>query len=183
MATPTAEILSMPARASVVVLKIQEFRRRPVADQTRLKAQLEALVALAIQPLPAADRIVLETPDGAVLVVSAPNVTPAHAADRERDATPAERGQSYAADHGGPHCGQGAGEALTTTNDASGTHPQAVARQPSPGAQAVVVRLCRTLPGSPLPRPCSRPCSSPSQSPLSNHRSLITYHLSLLLVG
>ena len=60
---------STPTRASVVVLKLQEFIRRPVSEQTRLKAQLEALVALTIRPLPAADRIVLDAPDGAAIVV------------------------------------------------------------------------------------------------------------------
>ena len=60
---------STPTRASVVVLKLQEFTRRPVSEQTRLKAQLEALVALTIRPLPAADRIVLDAPDGAAVVV------------------------------------------------------------------------------------------------------------------
>ncbi len=53
------EAMLTPGHVSVIVLKLQEFTRRPVADQTRLKAQIEALVALAIQLLPAADRIVL----------------------------------------------------------------------------------------------------------------------------
>ena len=67
MAPPAAEIA--PALASVIVLKIHEFTRRPVADQVRLKSQLEALVALAIRPVPAAGRIVLEMADGAAVVV------------------------------------------------------------------------------------------------------------------
>lgn len=63
------ETLSTPALASVVVLKIREFPRRPVTEQVKLKTQLEALVALAIGALPAAERIVLDTPDGAAIVV------------------------------------------------------------------------------------------------------------------
>jgi hypothetical protein len=63
------EIVSTPALASVVVLKIQEFTRRPVVEQIRLKAQLEALVTLAIRSLPAAERIVLDAPDGVAVVV------------------------------------------------------------------------------------------------------------------
>ncbi|MBI2296445.1 MAG: hypothetical protein HYU76_10535 [Betaproteobacteria bacterium] len=63
------EIVSTPALASVVVLKIQEFTRRPVAEQIGLKAQLEALVTLAIRSLPAAERIVLDAPDGVAVVV------------------------------------------------------------------------------------------------------------------
>jgi hypothetical protein len=58
-----------PTFASVIVLRIQEFTRRPVLEQTRLKGELEALVGLAIRPLPAGDRIVLEMPDGAAVVV------------------------------------------------------------------------------------------------------------------
>lgn len=59
----------MPALASVIVLKIPEFTRKPVAEQAKLKARLEALVGLAIKPLPAADRIVLDSPDGIAIVV------------------------------------------------------------------------------------------------------------------
>ena len=58
-----------PALASVIVLKIPDFARKPVAEQVKLKARLEALVGLAIKPLPAADRIVLDSPDGIAVVV------------------------------------------------------------------------------------------------------------------
>ena len=59
----------MPMLASVVVLKIQEFTRKPVAEQVKLKARLESLVGLAIKPLPVAERIVLDTSDGVAVVV------------------------------------------------------------------------------------------------------------------
>ncbi|MGQ0569530.1 MAG: PEGA domain-containing protein [Armatimonadota bacterium] len=59
----------MAADASVIGLTIREFARRPVADQARLKAQLEALAAIAIEPLGAADRVVLESPAGLVVTV------------------------------------------------------------------------------------------------------------------
>lgn len=55
--------------ASVVVLKIQEFTRKPVSEQVKLKARLESLVGQAIKPLPAAERIVLDTSDGVAVVV------------------------------------------------------------------------------------------------------------------
>jgi len=58
-----------PELASVIVLKIPEFARKPVAEQVKLKARLESLVGLAIKPLPAADRIVLDTSDGVAVVV------------------------------------------------------------------------------------------------------------------
>ena len=64
-----------PALSSVVVLKLQEFTRKPVADQVKLKARLDALVTFAIRPLPAAARIVLDAPEGiAVVVLGSPGV-------------------------------------------------------------------------------------------------------------
>ncbi|HXF67771.1 MAG TPA: hypothetical protein VNK67_13885 [Burkholderiales bacterium] len=78
-----------PVPASVVVLRIPEFTRRPVAEQTRLKARLDALLAAAIEPLPAAGRIVLDAPEGAAVVVLG---EPAAALDL------AERSQAAAAD-------------------------------------------------------------------------------------
>lgn len=60
------------ATASVVFLALADFAQRPVAEQARLKARLEALIARAIEPLAAADRIVADTADGAALVILAP---------------------------------------------------------------------------------------------------------------
>lgn len=60
---------SPPAAASVVVLRIPEFMRKPVAEQVRLKDQLDALVTFAIRPLSAAARLVLEAPEGVAVVV------------------------------------------------------------------------------------------------------------------
>src|SRR5438128_7232531 len=59
--------------ASVVFLKIQEFARRPVQEQARLRAQLEAVVAVTAAELAPAARIVLDASDGiAVVVLDAP---------------------------------------------------------------------------------------------------------------
>ena len=78
-----------PALASVIVLKVREFARRPVAEQAKLKAQLEALVALLIQPLPAAGRIVLDAPDAVAIAIL----------DRPENALAlAERAQAASAD-------------------------------------------------------------------------------------
>src|SRR5437879_2042407 len=55
--------------ASVVFLKIQEFARRPVQEQARLRAQLEAVVAVTAAELAPANRIVLDAADGAAIVV------------------------------------------------------------------------------------------------------------------
>src|SRR5262249_55092699 len=55
--------------ASVVFLRIQEFARRPVSEQARLRAQLEAVVAVTGAEVEPAGRIVLDASDGAVIVV------------------------------------------------------------------------------------------------------------------
>lgn len=55
--------------ASVVFLRIQDFARRPASEQTRMRAQLEAVVAVTAAELDPAARVVLEASDGAVIVV------------------------------------------------------------------------------------------------------------------
>src|SRR2546423_14188391 len=55
--------------ASVVFLKIEECARRPVQEQARLRAQLEAVVAVTAAELAPASRIVLDAADGAAIVV------------------------------------------------------------------------------------------------------------------
>jgi hypothetical protein len=55
--------------ASVVFLKVHDFGRRPVVEQARLRAQLEAAVAVALQDLREDARIVLDAADGLALVV------------------------------------------------------------------------------------------------------------------
>ncbi|MGD9952239.1 MAG: hypothetical protein AB7S87_06635 [Burkholderiales bacterium] len=55
--------------ASVAFLKIHDFGRRPVVEQARLRAQLEAVVAVTLPALGAADRVLLDAADGIALVV------------------------------------------------------------------------------------------------------------------
>lgn len=55
--------------ASVAFLKIHDFGRRPVVEQARLRAQLEAVVAVALPALEENARIVLDAADGIALVV------------------------------------------------------------------------------------------------------------------
>lgn len=55
--------------ASVVFLRIQEFARRPVQEQTRLRAQLEAVLAVTAAELAPENRIVLDAADGNAIVV------------------------------------------------------------------------------------------------------------------
>ena len=55
--------------ASVVFLKIQDFARRPATEQARLRAQLQAVIAVTAAEIPPAGRVMLDAADGAVIVV------------------------------------------------------------------------------------------------------------------
>jgi len=55
--------------ASVVFLRIHDFARRPVSEQARLRAQLEAVVAVTTAELESASRILLDASDGMAIVV------------------------------------------------------------------------------------------------------------------
>jgi len=74
------------ATASVVCVALADFSQRSVAEQARLKARLEGLLARAIEPLAGADRIVADTADGAALIVLAPPVDALLLAHRTRRA-------------------------------------------------------------------------------------------------
>jgi PEGA domain-containing protein len=54
---------------SVIALILRDFSRHAVAEQAKLKSQLEALTAIAIQRLSQSGRLVLDTLDGLVIVV------------------------------------------------------------------------------------------------------------------
>src|SRR5258706_8331902 len=75
--------------ASVVFLKIQEFARRPVQEQARLRAQLEAVVAVSSAELALASRIVLDAADGTAIVVLGDPRGALHLAGRALAATAA----------------------------------------------------------------------------------------------
>ena len=55
--------------ASVVFLKIQDFARRPATEQARLRAQLQAVLAVTAAEIPPAGRVMLDAADGAAVVV------------------------------------------------------------------------------------------------------------------
>jgi len=55
--------------ASVVFLKIQDFARRPASEQARLRAQLQAVVAVTAAEIAPAGRLMLDAADGAAIVV------------------------------------------------------------------------------------------------------------------
>lgn len=58
-----------PVSASVILLRSHGYARKPVADQARVKGQLEALVAIAVAPLPTGRWLVLDAPEGLAIVV------------------------------------------------------------------------------------------------------------------
>ncbi|HUQ76162.1 MAG TPA: hypothetical protein VM183_15665 [Burkholderiales bacterium] len=55
--------------ASVVFLKILDFARRPASEQARMRAQLEAVLAVVTADIAPASRIVVEASDGAAVVL------------------------------------------------------------------------------------------------------------------
>jgi hypothetical protein len=59
----------LPVLASVVFIRITEFARRPVAEQARLRAQLESALAVSMIDVPNRTRIVLDAPDGMAIAV------------------------------------------------------------------------------------------------------------------
>ena len=60
---------TLPSLASVIFARITEFVRRPVAEQARLRAQLEAALAVSLEKFPSENRIILDAPDGVAIVV------------------------------------------------------------------------------------------------------------------
>ena len=58
-----------PVLASVVVLAVHDLTRKTVAEQGRVRTQIEDLVRNALRPLPVAQRIVLDAPQGIVAVL------------------------------------------------------------------------------------------------------------------
>src|SRR5258708_32950442 len=86
--------------ASVVFLKIQEFARRPVQEQARLRAQLEAVVAVTTAELAPANRIVLDAADGAAIVGLGDPKAALHLAGRALAATAAGLPLCVGVNHG-----------------------------------------------------------------------------------
>ncbi len=61
--------MSFAPLCSVVFLRLRDFARRPVTEQARLRAQLEAALAVASADLAPEDRVVLDAADGMVVVI------------------------------------------------------------------------------------------------------------------
>src|ERR1700752_5149690 len=86
--------------ASVVFLKVQEFARRPVTEQARMRAQLDAVVAVTTAELTPASRIVLEASDGIPVVILADAAGALRLAERAMAAVAAGLPLSIGINHG-----------------------------------------------------------------------------------
>jgi hypothetical protein len=58
-----------PTLSSVVLLRLRDYARRPVAEQARLRAQLDAVLAVLLPDMPARQRIVLDGGGAAAVAV------------------------------------------------------------------------------------------------------------------
>ncbi len=92
----------MPASvvASVVFLRIQDFARRPASEQARLRAQLEAVIAVTAAELDPEGRVVLEASDGAAIVLLRDPVGALRLAQRALTASAAGLPLSAGLNHG-----------------------------------------------------------------------------------
>ena len=90
----------LPTLASVIFARITEFARRPVAEQARLRAQLEAALAVVLIDIPPRTRVILDAPDGiAIAVLDAP-ATALDIAERWRSVYSAGVPVAIAINHG-----------------------------------------------------------------------------------
>jgi hypothetical protein len=63
------EVENFPVQSSVVLLRISDYTRRSVAEQARLSAQLDTLLALLLPDIPERSRLVLAGNGGAAVAV------------------------------------------------------------------------------------------------------------------
>jgi hypothetical protein len=100
--------------ASVVFLRIPEFARRPASEQARLRAQLEAVIAVTVAEIEPARRLLLEASDGAALVVLGDPAAALHLAQRALGAGAAGLPLCAGLNHGALELsGRKGGEAMT----------------------------------------------------------------------
>lgn len=94
------EAEQLPVLSSVVLLRICDYARRPVAEQARLTAQLDTVLALLLPDIPARTRLVLAG-NGSVAVAVLDNAPAALAfAERALHAYDAGLGLCIGIDHG-----------------------------------------------------------------------------------
>jgi len=96
--------------ASVIFLKVQEYARRPASEQARLRAQLEAVVAVTTSELDPAARIVLDASDGVAIVVLRDPAGALRLAERAMTAAAAGLPLSGGINHGAVEVSAGSGK-------------------------------------------------------------------------
>src|SRR5258708_39381340 len=122
--------------ARVVFLKIQEFARRPVQEQARLRAQLEAVVAVTAAELAPESRIVLDAADGAAIVVLGDPKGALHLAGRALAATAAGLPLCIGGNHGAVQ--------IASIRDDDGTLADRIAVAAGSAAFSLPLRLLMT---------------------------------------
>ncbi len=88
------------ALASVAFLKMHEFSRRPITEQARLRAQLEAVVAVTSADLEPSSRVLLDAADGVAVVVLDDPIGTLRLAERALSAAAAGLPLSVGINHG-----------------------------------------------------------------------------------
>jgi hypothetical protein len=88
------------ALASVAFLKMHEFSRRPITEQARLRAQLEAVVAVTSAELQPSSRVLLDAADGVAVVVLDDPIGTLRLAERALSAATAGLPLSVGINHG-----------------------------------------------------------------------------------
>jgi hypothetical protein len=100
--------------ASVVFLKIQDFARRSATEQTRLRAQLQAVVAVTAAEIPPVGRVMLDAADGVAVVVLDNPRAALHLAERAMSAVAVGLPLSAGLNHGALQlAGRKSGEGMT----------------------------------------------------------------------
>jgi len=100
--------------ASVAFLKIQDFARRPATEQARLRAQLQAVVAVTAAEIPPAGRVMLDAADGTAIVVLDDPRAALHLAERALTAVAVGLPLSAGLNHGALQlAGRKSGEGMT----------------------------------------------------------------------
>lgn len=144
-----------PTLSSVVLLRLRDYGRRPVAEQARLSAQLDAVLAVLLPDIAARERIVLEGSGSAAVAVLGNAPAALSFAERALRANQAGLGLCIGIDHGPVEIMAGeSGDALAGDGVATAAVMAAFAAdaallvsknfhtalaQTSPGAESVLV--------------------------------------------
>ncbi len=134
--------------ASVVFLKLADFARRSVTEQARMRAQLEAVIAVTTAELEPAGRVVLDAPDGVAVVVLADPAGALRLAERALHAAAAGLPLAAGLNHGAVQVRDEKGEARV---EGDGIAVAAQAANFAPPAELLASRAFRDALASAAP--------------------------------